>query len=340
MGSAQSDPNQTLPPPELPPILGVDIGGTKIQLALVDHAGVIVRRHRLPTLPARGATTVIAEAAQAARDEFGALLDRAPAVGISIAGQIGPDGTLLGAPNLGWPEVALQVEVERAFGRTAVVVNDVRAATWAEWRCGAGRECDDFVVLFIGTGIGGGAVIDGRVLEGAAGILGEFGHTTLVAGGRPCHCRNHGCFEAYAAGWSMGVRAREAVQADADAGELLLRLGGTLERVTPRIIAEARRRGDELATRLVAETGEFLGAGLVSLVNGLNPSRIILGGGIIHGFPDLREMAHAVVLERALPAALEGLEIVPAELGNDAPAIGAAVVARHVLQTRQRGETR
>ncbi|HET7564420.1 MAG TPA: ROK family protein [Gemmatimonadaceae bacterium] len=321
-------------------VLGIDIGGTKIELALVDAGGVVLRSHRIPTGAERGAVAVVADAAQAAREAFGTLLDAVPAVGISIAGQIGTGGVLLGAPNLGWPNFALQVEVERVFARPAVVVNDVRAATWAEWRCGAGRGADDFVVLFIGTGVGGGAVIDGRMLVGASGVLGEFGHMTLVAGGRQCHCRNRGCLEAYASGWAIAERAREAVAADAPAGALLVQLAGGAEHITAHTVSEANRAGDALAVRLVRETGEWLGAGLVSLINAFNPQRLILGGGIIDGFPQLVPLAETFAREHALPAALADLSIVPARLANNAPAIGAAVVARHALEQRAVGTTR
>lgn len=324
----------------LPSVLGIDIGGTKIELALVDALDVVLRSHRIPTGAERGAVAVVADAARAAREEFGTLLDEVPAVGISIAGQIGTGGVLLGAPNLGWPKFELQMEVERVFGRPAVIVNDVRAATWAEWRCGAGRGADDFVVLFVGTGIGGGAVIDGRILDGASGVLGEFGHMTLVARGRPCHCRNRGCLEAYASGWAIAERAREVVEADPGAGATLVRLAGGVEHITAETVSEASHARDPLAMRLVADTGELLGAGLVSLVNGLNPQRLILGGGIIEGFPELVQLADAFVREHALLAAIEGLAIIPAELANNAPAIGAAVVARHALEQRAAGASR
>lgn len=316
-----------------PAVLGIDIGGTKVELALVDPGGEVLRSHRIPTAPERGAAQVIANIAAAAREEFGAMLDAVPAVGVSVAGQIGAGGILLGAPNLGWPRIALRAQVASAFGRPAVVVNDVRAATWAEWHCGAGRDCDDFVVLFVGTGIGGGAVIDSRMLEGMNGVLGEFGHMTLVAGGRQCHCRNQGCLEAYASGWAIAERAREAVRDDATAGGALVQRAGGAEHISAATVAEASHQGDPLALRLVEETGEYLGAGMVSLVNAFNPQRVILGGGILAGMPEVLPMAAAVVRARALPAALDGLEIERAGLGNNAPAIGAAVVARHLLVT-------
>src|SRR5919199_4482294 len=214
-------------------------------------AGTVVQTHRVPTMPERGAAAVLFDTAAEARAVFGNLFDRVRGVGISVAGQVTPDGILVGAPNLGWSQVPLRAEVERAFQRPAFVINDVRAATWAEWRHGAGRGCDDFIVLYLGTGIGGGAVIDGRMLAGAQNILGEFGHMTLVAGGRPCHCRNVGCLQGYPAGRSIAERAREAVYDDPTAGAMLVELaGGDAGLITAATLSEARLRGDPLAERL------------------------------------------------------------------------------------------
>src|SRR5919199_57507 len=203
-------------------------------------AGAVLQTHRLRTAPERGAALVLSETAAEARAVFGSLFDRVRGVGVSVAGQGAPDGTLVGAPNLGWAHVPPRAEVEHAFQRPAFVINDVRAATWAEWRHGAGRGFDDFIVLYLGTGIGGGAVIDGRMLAGAQNILGEFGHMTLVAGGRPCHCRNVGCLEAYTAGWSIAERAREAVRDYPTAGATLVRLvGGNVDLITSATLSEA-----------------------------------------------------------------------------------------------------
>lgn len=307
--------------------LGIDIGGTKVEIALVDGRGTLLDACRLRTLPERGASVVVAEIAAAARSAFGDALGGAVAAGVSVAGQIGADGMVLGAPNLGWAGAPVGAELSAALGLPVVVANDVRAAAWAEWRHGAGRGCDDVLVLFLGTGIGGGAVVDGRMLDGMGGIAGEFGHMTLVAGGRRCHCRNVGCLEAYAGGWAIAERAREAVRADEEAGAALLRLaGGDPTEITGETVGAARTAGDPLAVRLVEETGAYLGAGLVSLVNAFNPARIILGGGIVDGFAELVPLAAAVVRERALAAAA-GVELVPAVLGNHAPVVGAAALA-------------
>jgi len=304
--------------------LGVDVGGTKTEIILAGRGGRKLGETRIPTEPERGAEATLRRAAEAAREAFGADIGGAAAVGVSVAGQVGRRGVLLGAPNLGWTGADVRRLAIAAFNLPAVVVNDVRAATWAEWRLGAGRGVRDLVVLFIGTGVGGGAVIGGRLLEGADGIAGELGHLTVAAGGRACRCGNLGCLEAYCGGWALEERASQAALADPAAGAALVRLAGSAEAITGEVVAAARKAGDALAARLVEETGEVLGAALVGLVNALNPRRVILGGGVLDGFPDLLDRAVAAVHARALPAARKHVQIVRAGLRDDAPALGAA----------------
>ena len=304
--------------------LGVDVGGTKTEILLAGRGGRVLAETRIPTDAEGGAEAALRAAAAAARKAFGASMDGAAAVGVSIAGQVGRRGMLLGAPNLGWTGADVRRLAIAAVGLPAVVVNDVRAATWAEWRLGAGRGARDLVVLFVGTGVGGGAVIGGRLLEGADGIAGELGHLTVVAGGRRCHCGNLGCLEAYCGGWALEERACQAANADPSAGAAMVRLAGSADAITGEAVAAARAEGDALASRLVEETGEVLGAALVGLVNALNPRRVILGGGLMDGFPDLLDRATAAVHARSLPAAREKVQIVRAGLADDAPALGAA----------------
>jgi glucokinase len=240
---------------------------------------------------------------------------------------------LVGAPNLGWDGAPLEDITWRLFGLPAVVMNDVHAAAFAEWQCGAGRGVDHVVVLFLGTGVGGAVISDGRLLTGASGTLGELGHVTLVAGGRPCHCRNLGCIEAYVSGWAIAERARDAVAADRPAGIAIVdAAGGTVAAVTARAVADARTAGDSLARRLVEETGTFLGAAAVGMVNGWNPARLVLGGGVIDGFPELVDAAARAIEQHALPAAARTVTVVRAAMGNDAPAIGAGLRAREVAE--------
>ncbi|HET7229551.1 MAG TPA: ROK family protein [Longimicrobium sp.] len=314
--------------------LGVDVGGTKTEIVLAARGGRVIAETRIPTEPGHGAQDTLRRAAEAARAAFGTDFERAATVGISVAGQVGPRGVLLGAPNLpGWPGADIRRIAAAAFGVPARVVNDVRAATWGEWRLGAGRGVRDLVVLFLGTGVGGGAVIGGTLLEGSGGVGGEFGHVTVVAGGRACTCGSLGCLEAYCGGWAIAERAREAALADRAAGAALLRLSLTPDHITGVTVAAAMHAGDPLARRIMDQTAEVLGYGVVGLVNALNPRRVIMGGGVLDGFPELMDRAAAIVRERALPAA-RGVDFARAGLADDAPALGAADLALARLRAR------
>ncbi|MDQ6888124.1 MAG: ROK family protein [Gemmatimonadota bacterium] len=316
------------------PTLGIDVGGTKIEIALMDAAGTLLRRHRLSTEAGHGPQRVIAAIVGAVRTRFSDVLATLGAVGVAIAGQVDGDGVVRGAPNLGWTDVPLRAELGIALGVPVVVLNDVRAAAWAEWTTGAGAGASDVVVLFIGTGVGGGVISGGRMLIGASNAAGELGHVTLVAGGRQCHCRNRGCLEAYVGGWAIGERAREAARADPMAGSCLLHLtAGSVERITGAQVAQAFHVADPLGIRLVEETAAYLGAAAVGIVNAFNPTRLVLGGGVIDGLPELVGLAEQEMRARALPSSVSAVTVRPAALANEAPALGAAAVARSLLLT-------
>jgi glucokinase len=196
---------------------------------------------------------------------------------------------------------------------------------------GAGQGVDNLVCLFVGTGVGGGIVSGGKLLEGCNNTAGELGHMTIVTDGRQCHCRNRGCLEAYAGGWAIGERAQEAVSNDLKAGQQLVTLAGSIEQISAATVTEAYTAGDPLAQRIVEETAHFLAAGLVGIVNAFNPCLIVLGGGVVQGLPEYVSMAEHIVRRNALEAALEGLRIVSAALGNKAGVIGAAALARRMF---------
>ena len=212
-----------------------------------------------------------------------------------------------------------------------IVTNDVRAATWGEWRYGSGRGVDDLAVLFVGTGIGGGIISGGNLLGGCTNTGGELGHITIVYDGRKCHCPNRGCLEAYAGGWAIAERAQDAVNNEPKEGQHLTSLAGSIEKITAVTVSRAYRQGDPLARRLVKETGQYLAAGVVSIVNAFNPCRLVLGGGVIEGIPELVQMVEDFTRKRALEAAVEKLEIVKAMLGGDAGVIGAAALAQKMI---------
>jgi glucokinase len=310
-------------------VVGVDLGGTKIEAALVDAGGRIVTSQRRATQAERGFDRVIDNVAAC----VGKCLDKASGpvrgVGIGVAGQIERDsGVIQFAPNLmGWSDLPIKARLETALALPVVVVNDVRAATYGEWRYGAGQGTDDLVCCIVGTGIGGGVVTGGRLLEGCHNIAGELGHMTIVAGGRQCHCRNQGCFEAYAGGWGIEARTREVISDEPEFGKRLIELAGSIEAISAATVTASYLEGDPLARRIVAETGHYLAAGLVGIINIFNPCLLILGGGVIDGLPEYIALAEPEIRRHILGKSDE-LRIVTTALGNKSAVIGAAALAR------------
>jgi glucokinase len=313
--------------------LGVDVGGTKIRTALVDADGTVVASHRHPTDATEGPEGLMADIRACVGGCLGVEATQATSVGMGIAGQVDVGtGVLRFAPNLGWRDVPLKALLQDALDRPATVMNDVQAATWGEWRHGAGKGVHDIVCVFVGTGVGGGIVSGGQLVTGCSGAGGELGHVTLVEGGRDCRCRNRGCLEAYVGGWAIGERAQEAAADDPSGAEsIIARAGGLVRAITAAHVSDAYHEGDSLASRLVTETARFMAAGLVGVVNTLNPCLLILGGGVIEGTPELIDLAEPQLRKRALAAAVEQLRVTRARLGGDAPVVGAASFARTVL---------
>jgi glucokinase len=309
--------------------VGVDLGGTKVEVARIDSGGRMRQRFRRPTNVDAGPEGIkkeIIDLALRLQDLAGCP---PVGVGVGLAGQIDPrDGTVIFAPNLTWHNVPFQSEMKEALGWPVVIVNDVRAAAWGEWLFGAGKDCGDLVCLFVGTGIGGGIVSGGRMLTGCSNTAGELGHITVDIHGPPCTCGQKGCLEAVAGGWAIEKMAREAVALEPPAGALLMRLaGGRAGNITAKTVSEGARAGDRLSLRLVEQVSQNLIGGAVSIVNAFNPCRLILGGGVIEGLPQLVDQIDEGVRRRALPAATQSLQVVRAKLGSDAGVVGAATLA-------------
>jgi len=310
------------------PTLGIDLGGTKVESALVAPDGTVLNSHRHPTHADQGPGGVIDDVVACVDRCLDSASIRAAAAGIGVAGQVDPEtGIVRTAPNLEWTDVPLRSRLEAALDLPVVAANDVRAITWGVWTHGAGRGVDDLVVLFVGTGIGGGVVSDGRVLEGHQGMAGELGHMPIVMGGRDCHCPNAGCWEAYAGGWAIAERMRDAVRRNPVEGSAVVDRAGSIAAITGRTVHAACEDGNPLAEQVVQRTAEALGAGLTGIANALNPERIVLGGGVIEGRPAYIEDARRIVDERALTPAAASLDIVRPELGEQAGPVGAATMA-------------
>lgn len=315
-------------------MLGIDLGATKVVSGLVDREGRLVHHSGRHLHANDGPGGVIRTLVQSARACLVGRSEPPIAIGVAVAAQVDPrTGTVVHAPNLGWRDVALARRLAEELRGPVFVVNDARAATLAEWKHGVGVGVDDLFCLVLGTGVGGSAVVGGRLLEGGSHALGEVGHMTLVVGGRRCHCPNWGCFEAYVSGWAIAERAREAVRDDPAAGGPLVARAGRVENVTAQTVFQAHRAGDPLAGRLVRETERFLADGAVSVVNAFNPSLLILGGGLVAGMPEFVPVVESAIRARCQPPAA-GARVAVARWGEDAPLVGAATLARERAMRR------
>ena len=312
---------------------GIDIGGTKIDAALVDtHGNIISSAYQLLD-PSRDADKTITSAIDLIDKCLKESGRKPSAIGIGVAGQIDKvSGIVRRSPNLPtWQDVPLGPRLKEAFKLPVSVDNDVRVSTWGEWQHGVGQGLTDLVCVFVGTGVGGGVVSDGHLMQGCSNTAGELGHLTIVAGGRKCRCPNEGCLEAYAGGWAIAERAQDAVRANPSGGQTLLSIAGEVSQISAITVSQAYKKGDPLSQRLIKDTSRYLAAGVVSIVNAFNPCLIIFGGGVVAGLPDIVSMVEKRVREYALQTATENLRISIGSLGNKAGVIGAAALARDML---------
>lgn len=308
--------------------IGVDVGGTKVAAGVVDAEGTILARTRRPT-PSSSAADVeraIAEVVGELRADH-----EVATVGIGAAGYVdAARATVLFAPNLAWRNEPLRDEVTRLVDLPVVVENDANAAAWAEYRFGAGQGESHLVCLTVGTGIGGGVVLDGELYRGRFGVGAEFGHMQMVAGGRLCGCGQRGCFEQYCSGRALLKAAREIADVQKAVGARLLELGGGRpEGIEARHVTTAAQEGDAAALRCFDEIGRALGQGLATLAAALDPGCFVIGGGVAES----RELLLGPA-RRELEARLSGGDYRPhpevraAALGNDAGLVGAADLSR------------
>jgi glucokinase len=310
--------------------LGIDVGGTKVLGGLVDENGKISQTARRDT-PREGGVALTKTIADVARE----LMQQREVcgVGVSAAGFISSDRkTMLATPNIaGWNGVNLTDQLEALIGRPVVLENDANSAAWGEKKFGAGKDFKNVIMLTVGTGLGGGLIVDGILYRGAFGIGAEFGHMRAVPEGHLCGCGVRGCFEQYASGNALLRHAREAIQASPDlAKNLLSRGNGTVEGLTGKHITAAAQEGDTVAIAAFNTTGQWLGALCASLIAGLDPEAFVIGGGVIDAgeillSPTRESMNRLTPFNGKRPSPV----IVPAKLGNDAGLVGVADLARN-----------
>lgn len=311
--------------------LGVDLGGTKLNIGLVDRRGHLLFSHKSMIHASKEPERVITDILAVIDKIHIKTGQEAKALGVGVAAQVDQKGVVRGSQNLGWRNVPLKKKLENEVGLPVTVINDVNAATLGEWRYGSGKGTNNLAVLFVGTGVGGGIITGGKLLSGCTNSGGELGHITIVYDGRKCHCPNKGCLEAYVGGWAIAERAQEAIRTTPKEGNHLLSLAGKISKVTAATVSQAYREGDLLARKLVEGTGLYLAAGVVSIINIFNPCILVLGGGVIEGIPDLVRIVDEFIQNRALEYSVERLKIVKAALGSDAGVIGAAALAQDLM---------
>lgn len=309
--------------------IGIDVGGTKVLGGVVNSSGEILVDARRDT-PREGGQALTHGIAEVARELMGKY--SVGSVGISAAGFVSSDRkTILATPNIaGWNGVDLDAQLTELIGVPVVIENDANAAAWGEAIFGAGRGHDNLLIVTVGTGIGGGIVLNGNLHRGGFGIAAEIGHMRVVPEGHLCGCGVRGCLEQYASGSALMRHAREAISATPELARNLLSLGnGTVDGLTGKHITEAAQAGDAVALAAFNTTAHYLGAGIASLSVILDPTRIVIGGGVVAAGEILLEPTRQSLI-RHMPFAGKHPypDIVPAQLGNQAGLVGVADLAR------------
>ena len=303
-------------------LVGVDLGGTNIVAgALAEDGSDLIALRSEPTRADQGAEavvdrivrmidTVIAETIA----QTGAKRDDMIGIGVGAPGPLDRErGIVVTTPNLGWTNYPLRDAISEKARLPVRIDNDANCATLGEWWLGAAKGASNVIGMTIGTGIGGGIIIGGRLYHGSSDVAGEIGHATIDITGRRCKCGNYGCLEAYASGPSIADRAREAVSGD-DEAMLMRMVGGDPQRITAATVYEAAKRGDDAALDVVRETARFLGAGIANLLNIFNPEVVVIAGGVTQAGDTLFLPLRREVKKRAFKPAVEACDIVPGTL--------------------------
>ena len=314
----------------LGPSVGVDIGGSKVLAVSLGSAGEIEAVEKLAIPPDAGTDDVIAivlAAAAAVTAAAGASVTLP--LGVGCPGMVDREGVAHFCPNLhAFDGIDLRHELarRRPEAATTIVVNDATAACWAEHAIGAGKGSDDVLMVTLGTGIGGGAVLGGRLVEGAHGFAGEIGHMVIDPHGPPCPCGKRGCWERFASGSALGRLGREAAQAG-QLSTVVALAGGDPEAVRGEHVTTAALDGDPEALEVMATFAWWMALGLANLANALDPSVIVLGGGLIQAERAFMGRIRDAFAELAEAPGARKVEILPAHFGERAGAVGAGLLA-------------
>lgn len=309
-------------------IIGVDLGGTNIKAGATSKEGTILHDINIPShaeISPQAVVTQVASAVTTIKDEF--RQDQLLGIGIGSPGMVDLDGgTVKYPPNFAnWTVFRLGEEVAKAVGGYIRVENDANAAAVGELKFGAGRGLKNFVMVTLGTGVGGGFVIDGEVFRGEDGGAGEIGHTTIDYNGPQCNCGNRGCVEAYVGQKYLSQRVMEQLKSHPES--IINQLAdGNREKLEPKMISEAANKGDKFAIQIWDETGTYIGVAIASALNLFNLSTVIIGGGVSKAGRPLFDSIERTVKSRVLSPLRPKVKILQAQLRNSAGILGAAAL--------------
>lgn len=309
--------------------IGIDVGGTNVKIALVDEKGKIKYSNSVPTRAEMGYEYTVNNIKQAIYDllkETKLEPKNIEGIGFGFPGQVDyKSGIVRLAPNIpGWVDVPIAKLIEDEFHIPTRVDNDVRCAALGELNFGAGKGCENLICITVGTGIGSGLIVNGKLVRGASNAAGEIGHIKLqMTDGPICGCGDTGCLEAFASGPSIVAMAEDYIRGGKSTK---FREMANSNPITPYIVCEAAKAGDPVAKRIFTIMGEYIGIGMASVVNLLNPEKIIVGGGVADAGEILMTPLKETLKKRAMKIAGEAVEVVPAQLGNTAGVIGASLL--------------
>jgi glucokinase len=308
-------------------VIGIDLGATAIKSAVVSADKEIIAQESRPTEADKGLQVVLDNM----RDAYKALSSENIDIVAAGIGAPGPldykSGVVFSPPNLpGWKDVPLADEMEQRLGIPCFIDNDGNLATYGEFWMGAGQGANTLCALTLGTGVGGGIIVNGELHRGIDGTAGEIGHLKVMRDGRTCGCGAQGCLEAYGSVSGMVKTAQEGLKRGAQTA-LLEEAGGDVRKITGSQISALANQGDAFCQEVLTETATWLGIGISSLINLFNPEKIVLCGGMIAAGDQLTTPIRETALSQSFPVPANRCQIVTAQLGNDAGVLGAAGAA-------------
>lgn len=307
-------------------VIGVDLGGTSIKVGVVSKEGKLVKKIFVDTLADQGPKVVVNQIKKGIQLVIGDYKKEVGGIGIGSPGVVSMEkGTVENPPNLpGWKKVHLSKLIEDEFGLRTVVENDANAAAVGELIFGAGKSFSDFIMVTLGTGVGGGIIMNRRLYRGMKGGAGEIGHTTIDYNGPRCNCGSFGCVETYVGNNYLVERVHSQLQNGSQNTNIYELLDNNLNNLTPKIINDAAQLGDEFARSVIVDTGKYMGYALASSVNLLDIDKIIVGGGVAGFGALLFDSMRDTIKQRVLKSLAPGVRVVPAKLKNEAGIKGAS----------------